>query len=108
MLVELLEPLGVVHVGLPARDILDVARIHQQHLKAAGFEDLEDRNPVHARRLHRDRRDTSLLEPIGQSVEIATERPERANRCVVSITRHRDDVESGADIDAGSLWVDRG
>ena len=65
MLVELLQPLGIVHVGLAARDILDVARVHQQHLEAAGFEDLEDRNPVHARRLHGDRRDADL--PSSQS-----------------------------------------
>src|SRR3989441_9087272 len=76
MLVELLQPLGIVHVGLSARDILHVARIHQQHFEAAGFEDLEDRNPVHARRLHGDGLDAGLREPIGQSVEIAAERPE--------------------------------
>jgi hypothetical protein len=42
VLVQLLEPLGRVHVGLPARDILDIARIHQQHLEAARLEDLEN------------------------------------------------------------------
>ena len=108
MLVELLQPLGIVHVGLSARDILHVARIHQQHFEAAGFEDLEDRNPVHARRLHGDGLDAGLLEPIGQSVEIAAERPEGANRVVVPIAGHRNDMEGRADIDSSRIWVDRG
>ena len=67
ILVELLQPLRIVHVALAARDMLDVARVHQQHLEAARFEDLEHRNPVHARRLHGDRRDADLREPIGQA-----------------------------------------
>jgi hypothetical protein len=29
MLVELLKPLGIVHIGLPARDVLDVSGIQQ-------------------------------------------------------------------------------
>jgi len=33
MLVELLQPLRDVHVGLAARDVLDVAGVHQEHLE---------------------------------------------------------------------------
>ena len=32
---ELLQPLAVQHVGLAARDVLDVARVDQQHREAA-------------------------------------------------------------------------
>src|SRR5881296_1416704 len=37
VLVELLEPLGILHIGFAARDVLDVARIHEQDLEAASF-----------------------------------------------------------------------
>src|SRR5439155_19010585 len=30
MLVQLLKPLGILHIGFAARDMLDVARIHEQ------------------------------------------------------------------------------
>ena len=42
MLVELLQPLRDVHVGLAARDVLDVAGVHQEHLEPSRFEHLED------------------------------------------------------------------
>ena len=67
VLMELLQPLRIVHVGLAARDMLDVARVHQEHLEAARLENLEHRNPVHARRLHGDGRDADLREPVGQA-----------------------------------------
>jgi hypothetical protein len=48
VLMELLQPLRIVHVRLPPGDVLDVARVDQQHLEPARFENLKDRNPVHA------------------------------------------------------------
>ena len=104
MLVELLQPLRIVHIRLAAGDMLDVAGVDQQHLEAARFEDLEDRNPVHASRLHRDRRDADRREPIRQLVEIAAERAERPDRLLVSVARHRDDVKRRADVDPGGVW----
>ena len=85
ILMELLQPLRIVHVGLAARDMLDVAGVHQQHLEAPRFEDLEDRDPVHAGRLHGDRRDAGRREPIGQVVEITAEGAEGAHRLLVPV-----------------------
>ena len=102
---ELLQPLRVVHIRLAARHVFDVARVHQQHLEAARFEDLEDGNPLYAGRLHRDGRDADLREPIRQLMEIVAEGPERANRPFISVARHGDHVKRRADIDAGSIWV---
>jgi hypothetical protein len=107
VLVELLEPLGILHIGFAARDMLDVARIHEQDLEAAGFKDLEDRNPIHARRFHGDRRDTGLLEPIGQSMEIPAKRPEGTNRLFLSVGGYGDDMERRPDIEPSRIRVDR-
>ena len=108
VLVELLQPLRIVHIRLPTGDVLDVARVDQQHLEPARFENLKDRNPVHAGRLHRDRRDAHRREPIRQLVEIAAEGAEGADRSVVAIARHGDHVKGRADVDAGGIWIDRG
>ena len=106
MLMQLLEPLGVVDVGLATRDILDVARVDEKHLESARFEDLEDRNPVHARRFHGDGRDAGLCEPVGESMEIAREAPERADGFLRPIGRHGDDVERCTDVESRSSCVD--
>jgi len=44
---ELLQPLRIIHIRLPTGDVLDVARVDQQHLESPRVEDLKDRNPVH-------------------------------------------------------------
>src|SRR5437773_9330103 len=75
---------------------------------ASGFKDLEDGNPIHARRFHGDRRDAGLLEPIGQSMKIPAEGPEGAHRLVVSAGGHGDDMERRPDIEPGRIRVDRG
>jgi hypothetical protein len=107
ILMELLKPLRIVDVGLSARDVLDVARVHEQYLETTRFEHFEDGNPVHACRLHGHRLDADLFEPIGELVEIAAKRPEGANRPWVAVVRHGDYVEGRADIDPGGIWVDR-
>ena len=103
VLVELLQPLRIVHIRLAAGDVLDVARVDQQHLEPARFENLEDRNPVHAGRLHGDRRDADRREPIRQLVEIAAEGAEGPDRLVISVARHGDHVKGRADVDPGGI-----
>jgi len=41
-------------------------------------------------------------------MQVAAEGPERAHWLLVSVTRHRDDMEGRADIDAGRIGVDSG
>jgi len=108
MLMELLKPLGILYIALAARDMLNVARIHEQDLEASSFQQLEDRNPVHARRFHGDRRDASCLEPIGQSMKIAAERPEGPHRLFIAVGGHGDDMERRPDIEPGRIGVDCG
>src|ERR1700722_3565255 len=69
---QVLEPLAIGYVCLPARNVLHVLCVHQIDLESASFQDLVDRNPVHARRLHRDRMNPALLQPVGQGMQIAS------------------------------------
>ena len=66
---QLLQPLRVVDIRLPTRDILDMPRIDQQDLDTTRLKNLEDRNPVNAGRLHRHGGDPQFDEPIGKLVE---------------------------------------
>ena len=50
---EIGQPLAVAHIGLPPRHGLDVMRVGE-HDGQIAFEQIEDRLPVHAGRLHRD------------------------------------------------------
>src|SRR5271170_2390699 len=63
--VEVLEPLAIGYVCLPARNVLHMLCVDQIDLQSPRFQDLVDRNPVHAGRLHRDRMNPALLEPVG-------------------------------------------
>ena len=45
-------PLAVQHVGLAPQDVLDVARVDQQHREAAAFEQLEQGDSVDTGGLH--------------------------------------------------------
>jgi hypothetical protein len=108
VLVQLLQPLRIVHIRLAAGDVLDVAGVDQQHLEPARVENLKDRNPLHAGRLHRDRRDAHRREPIRQLVEIAAEGAEGTDRSVIAIAWHGDHVKGRANVDAGGIRVDRG
>jgi hypothetical protein len=47
------EPLAFLHVGLPPRHVFGVLRVDQHHLDAMLFENVVQRDPIHARRLHR-------------------------------------------------------
>lgn len=82
VLMQLLEPLGIIDVGLSSWYLLDVTGIDEQHLQPSGFEDLKQRNPVDTRRFHRYRRDLKALQPIRQPVKVAGKAAEGLNRCV--------------------------
>jgi hypothetical protein len=51
---EVLKPLAIGNVGLPAGNILHVLRIDKANIHATGLQDLIHRDPVHAGGLHRD------------------------------------------------------
>jgi hypothetical protein len=64
--VEVLEPLAIGDIGLPARYVLYVLCVDQIDFESARFQDLIDRNPVDTGRLHRHRTNPALHKPVGQ------------------------------------------
>ncbi|SDX66118.1 hypothetical protein SAMN05421783_1509 [Thiocapsa roseopersicina] len=77
---QLLQPPGVVDVGLAPRHRLDVAGIGDDHANPACLEDFVESNPVHPRRRHGDRRDPAGDQPVREAMQIAGEAPESENR----------------------------
>ena len=64
--VQVTDPLAVGDIGLPARHILEMARIDEEHLEAAGLQDLVDRNPVHPGGFHGHTGHATGRQPIGE------------------------------------------
>ena len=93
MLVKLLQPLRVSHIGFAAGHMLGISRVDEQDLEFARFEDLKHRNPLHARRLHGYRRNTNRGEPIRQLMQIAAEGADGSHWVLVSLRWHGHDVE---------------
>ena len=98
--VEVLEPLAVLDVGLPAGDVLHVARVDQADLEPAGLQDLVQGDPVDAGGLHGHGGDAALREPIREGVEVLREGPEAPDGLRVAVERHADVDLGGADVDA--------
>jgi hypothetical protein len=63
VLKQLAEPLGVLDVGLAAGHVLDVLGVNEPELEVV-LEQVIDRPPLDARRLHRDVRDAEPHEPV--------------------------------------------
>jgi hypothetical protein len=88
--------------------MLGVAGIDQQNLEAALLQDLEHRNPVDPGRLHGDRLDPALLEPVRQTMEIIGEGAERADRLRGAIRSNRRDMHLRSHVDGGRPRMDGG
>ena len=104
--VEALQPLGVAYVRLAAGDVLGVAGIDEKDLETAFVEQLEYWNPVDACRFHYDRPDAAFRKPIGQPMEVASERAKTLNRIGRAIRVHRRHVHGGANIDSRGIRMD--
>jgi hypothetical protein len=87
MLVELLEPMGIIDVALPSRNVLDVGRIDQKYFEPTSLQKLIHRNPLHTGRFHRDSRHPNLDEPIGEPMQIAREASKDTHGFLGSIRR---------------------
>ena len=103
--VEFAEPLAVFDVALAPSDMLDVAGVDEQHLEAARFEDVVDRDPVHAG-LHGDAVNPTGDEPVSEAVEVGGEGPEGLDRGGVPIGRDGHIVLGGVAVDAGNIDLD--
>ena len=85
-----------------------VAPGDQHDFHSASLKDLERRDPIHAGRFHRHRRNPRPLEPFGQAMEVVGERRERTHRFGIQVFGHRHHMESRTDIDPGGPWMNHG
>ena len=86
--VQVPQPLAIGNIGSSASNVLEIPRVDQADFEPAGFQDLEQRNPVDAGGLHRHRFDSAGLEPVRQPMEIFRECGEGSHRFGVSVRRH--------------------
>ncbi len=101
-------PLGVLGVALgAARGPLDLAGVHQENLEPPGFEQVVQRNPVHAGGLHGDGIDAVLLQPVGQGVQVGGAGAEGSRTSTQSVPEQgdSDDMEVAADVGASGVGV---
>jgi hypothetical protein len=97
----------MAHIRLATGDVLRIPRVDQQHFESARLKNLKHGNPVHARRLHGDRRNADRVEPIRQLVQIAAEGVEGPYRPFVSLAGHCHHVEPRTDVNASGIGVNR-
>ena len=86
---EKLYPLAFVPVRAPPQHVFHVTGIHQTWLDPVLFQHIVDRNPVHPRALHGDRRDATTHQPPGHRLQVFGERRTHPHRVLVPIRRYR-------------------
>jgi hypothetical protein len=106
--VQATQPLRVAHVGLAAWYMFGVARVDQHHLEPALLEYLIGGDPVDAGGFHGDRSYPARLEPVGQTVQVAREGAEGADRFWIASLSDCCHVHGGADVDCGGIGMYRG
>jgi hypothetical protein len=104
---QLAQPPGITDIGLAARHVLGVARIHKNNLQPVLLKDLKGRDPIDTGRFHRDRRDATGFEPLRQIVQIMGEGPEGAYRRVGAVRIYRCHVHRRSNVDCSGAWVHR-
>ena len=82
-----------------ARQILRVPGVDEVHVEPARVEDLVERDPVDAGRLHGDGRDATLLEPIRETIEISGKAVKPSHRLRIAIGSDGDVMGAVAHID---------
>src|SRR5216684_7094446 len=87
---QILQPLAVGNIGLAPRNILYVMGVDQEDGESPRLQDLKQRDPVHARALHRYRLDVAPFQPVRRGVQVFREGRETPHRLRISIPRHRD------------------
>ena len=104
---QLAQPSGIADIGLPARHVLGIARVHQDDLEAVLLEDLEGGYPVDAGRLHGHAGDTAGPEPGRQVVQILREGAEGAHGHGAALRADRRHVHRRPDVDRGGTGIDQ-
>jgi hypothetical protein len=100
-----LQPLCIADVRLASGHVLGITRIDEEHRKAAGIKEFEDRNPVDAGRFHDDRLDAAFGEPIHQPMQISREGTEAAHGFGRAIRPYGSHVHGRPDVDRRRVRV---
>ena len=103
---QLPDPLAIDDIALATRYAFDVTCVDEQDFEVTLLEDLEERDPVDASRLHGDGVDAADVEPVDERVEVRGEALELAHRLIVAILGHGNPVAGRAYIDACRVEVD--
>src|SRR5262245_42313119 len=100
---QILKPLAIQNVGLSARDMMHMLSIDQMNFNAASLQDLEQRDPIDTRRLHGDRVDSALLQPVDEGVEVRSKCRKRSYGFGIAIGGYRHDSLCGSHIDTRGI-----
>src|SRR3954463_4903179 len=87
--VQLHQPLALLYVRFPPRQVLGVARIHQKNFESAFHQNFVHRQPIYACRLHSYRDDSALLQPVSYGLHILREARECSHRFGVAVWWYR-------------------
>jgi hypothetical protein len=79
--------------------------IHQADLDPASFQDLKQRNPIHAGRFHRYSLDPTALKPFCEGVEVLSERWKAPDWRLITTYRYRREYFGRPDINAGGVGM---
>src|SRR5678816_2992729 len=80
-----------------------MARVHQIDLETTLFEDLIERNPIDAGRLHGYRLYPTTLQPVGHPMQVSCKTLKPAYWLVISIRRHGDVMRTVPHINSRSM-----
>src|SRR5262249_18612875 len=89
-----------------SRDILDVASLDQGDFEPARLKNLKQRNPVHPSGFHDNRGDATGLQPVGETMQVASKGTKFLNRLGIAICGHTDPMLLRPHIDAGGMRMD--
>src|SRR6266446_9672717 len=101
--VEILNPLTIGDIALPTWNVPYILRIDQVHFKTTAFKNLVKRNPVHSRGFHRHGADLAFGQPVGQSIQVLSERWEPAYRLRITVRRYRNKDLFCPDVDSRGI-----
>lgn len=105
---QVLDPLAVRNIRLSSGNVLDVVGVYDPNVNFSLLQNLEQGNPIHARRLHRDRPNPALLQPVGQPLQIGREGLKALNGFRVSVARYGNEYLRCTNVDSGSIGLDNG
>src|SRR5262245_45044404 len=71
--------------------MMHMLSIDQMNFNAASFQDLEQRDPIHTRGLHRYRVDPASLQPVDEGVQVLSKCRKRSHRFGIAVGGYRND-----------------